>query len=321
MDENTLNLLNKCYNNISNHNKKMANNLKKFIDEYEYSLSIDKQILTRLNELVEVNNISISSKEHKLINTLRSTLICKSPKLYEEPSEIEDKEPSEIEDEEPSDVEDEEPSDVEDEEPSDVEKIDVFETFAGYILENKPKWYKEGKWIKKDIIYNNCVKQCGILSKKAFATKYKNVLFRDEDRKMVNRERCYIVKLFRYDEIIDCRNTIKVYTYTDINWVHNLTKNINRDSEWVYFIQDSNGIKVGITKNLQKRMKGLQTGNSCKLKLIAYIETDDMFSLEKQLHNHLKPLSIVGEWFKLDKGKTFIMLKQLEKNNKIQYDF
>jgi len=67
-------------------------------------------------------------------------------------------------------------------------------------------------------------------------------------------------------------------------------------------------------------MCGLQTGNSCKLKLVAYIETNDAYKLENQFHRHLKPLLIRGEWFDLDKEK---MVKMLEgyRTNKIQYDF
>jgi len=81
------------------------------------------------------------------------------------------------------------------------DEISIVDEFVNYIVENKPKWYKEGKWIRKDLIYNKCVLQCGTLSKKAFAMKFKNVLFCEEDRKMVNKERCYVVKLFKYSEI------------------------------------------------------------------------------------------------------------------------
>jgi len=220
----------------------------------------------------------------------------------------------------------------------------VVEKFVNYILKNKPKWYKNSKWIKKDLIYNECVLQCGPLSKKAFATTFRNVLFCGEDRKMVDNERCYIVKLLKYSEIISLTNSLtdvencqyifehkqlpnevitnhnNVYIFTDNDWQQQLRKNFKRDSQWVYFIQDASGIKIGMTKNLNDRKSSLQTGNSHRLEIIAYIESENMSDLEKSFHQYLKPLWIMGEWFKLDKEKTVKMLRGW-RNNKMIYNF
>jgi len=115
-------------------------------------------------------------------------------------------------------------------------------------------------------------------------------------------------------------NHKNVYIFTDNDWRQQLKKNFKRDSKWVYFIQDGTGVKIGMTKNLKKRVADLQTGNSHKLQIIAYIESETMSDLEKTFHTYLKPLSLMGEWFKLDKEKTVKMLRGC-RNNKILYDF
>ena len=66
----------------------------------------------------------------------------------------------------------------------------------------------------------------------------------------------------------------------------------------VYFITDSNYIKIGYTKNdVKKRLKQLQTSNPNKLFLLGYIEGDK--EIEKKLHKKFYA-SIIrhnGEWF------------------------
>jgi len=119
-------------------------------------------------------------------------------------------------------------------------------------------------------------------------------------------------------EVITNHNN--VYIFTDHDWQQQLRKNFKRGSQWVYFIQDASGIKIGMTKKLKDRKSSLQTGNSHKLEIIAYIESENMSDLEKSFHQHLKPLSIIGEWFKLDKEKTVKMLRGC-RDKKISYDF
>jgi len=119
-------------------------------------------------------------------------------------------------------------------------------------------------------------------------------------------------------EIIYTHNN--VYIFTDHDWKQQLKKNYKRASKWVYFIQDGAGIKIGMTKKLKDRKSALQTGNSHRLEIIAYIESETMADLEKTFHQYLKPLSIIGEWFKLDKEKTVNMLRGC-RNNNLSYDF
>ena len=70
----------------------------------------------------------------------------------------------------------------------------------------------------------------------------------------------------------------------------------------VYFIRAGKrgAIKIGVARNIGKRLAELQTANAYELHLIASIECDGMPSalrLEKQLHKRFKRQCIRGEWF------------------------
>ena len=68
----------------------------------------------------------------------------------------------------------------------------------------------------------------------------------------------------------------------------------------LYIIQsDVTGmIKIGRSKDPQKRLKQLQTGNPSRLKLIASFKGEGW--KEKILHENLKKYRLEGEWFSYD---------------------
>ena len=75
---------------------------------------------------------------------------------------------------------------------------------------------------------------------------------------------------------------------------------------WVYLIGESdipNHYKIGSTKgkDVNKRLKQLQTGNSSPLFIKKSFETSKPFKLEKMLHNHFKSCNMINEWFELDR--------------------
>jgi len=74
---------------------------------------------------------------------------------------------------------------------------------------------------------------------------------------------------------------------------------------FVYLIGESDNegkYKIGSTraKDINTRMKQLQTGNSSSLFLKSYYETDKPFKLETMLHNKFKEKNIIGEWFEMN---------------------
>lgn len=71
---------------------------------------------------------------------------------------------------------------------------------------------------------------------------------------------------------------------------------------FVYFLKADNGlIKIGKTRNLNKRLDHFTTKLPYKLELIHAIETDDYTSLEQQFHN-LYSKKAEREWFELNEN-------------------
>lgn len=72
---------------------------------------------------------------------------------------------------------------------------------------------------------------------------------------------------------------------------------------FVYLITEENdngNYKIGSTrKNINERLKELQTGNSNKLVISKYFECDKPFNLEKMLHRYYKKSNRLNEWFNL----------------------
>ena len=87
-------------------------------------------------------------------------------------------------------------------------------------------------------------------------------------------------------DAIDSYSTMTPYTYT-----HGV---------WVYFICDGEYVKIGVAKNIESRVKQLQTGNAkklfvkckipCKTSVAAYF-------LENELHHLFSEYQLQGEWF------------------------
>lgn len=69
--------------------------------------------------------------------------------------------------------------------------------------------------------------------------------------------------------------------------------------KYVYLIksEDSSRYKIGISKNPQKRVKQLQTGNSEKLCLVNTYLSEYYDKIERTLHNRFSYLKKEGEWF------------------------
>ncbi len=73
-----------------------------------------------------------------------------------------------------------------------------------------------------------------------------------------------------------------------------------RDGE-VYFILDKarKCIKIGFSKNPEKRLKSLQTGSGSKLSLLKTVS--GTYSLESKYKRQFASLKIQGEWYKATK--------------------
>lgn len=71
---------------------------------------------------------------------------------------------------------------------------------------------------------------------------------------------------------------------------------------------DDSRIKIGFSKNPEKRIRELQTGNSRKLAIMGWIESDDQ-SHERCLHKKYKGFRLNGEWFSIEPNHVLEELK------------
>jgi len=76
--------------------------------------------------------------------------------------------------------------------------------------------------------------------------------------------------------------------------------------EWIYFIESTNGVKIGRSKNPDKRILELQTANPNQLKLIKKIPTKWSSRVEKILHRTFNEYNLGGEWFMIDYTDKYI---------------
>jgi predicted GIY-YIG superfamily endonuclease len=92
--------------------------------------------------------------------------------------------------------------------------------------------------------------------------------------------------------------------------------------KYVYLISDANSYiyKIGISKNPEKRLKSLQTGNDKNLKIIHKVLCEHSNKVETALHNQYSFLKVNGEWFELtqdDVEKFPESCKKIDENFKI----
>lgn len=70
---------------------------------------------------------------------------------------------------------------------------------------------------------------------------------------------------------------------------------------YIYLITNNEHFKIGFTKNIEKRIKQLQTGSSFKIELVSFYQSKKYYSkIEKALHNGYQMYQTVdNEWFNL----------------------
>ena len=73
---------------------------------------------------------------------------------------------------------------------------------------------------------------------------------------------------------------------------------MNNDDLYIIQSDVTGMIKIGRSKNPQKRLKQLQTGNPNKLKLIVAFKGEGW--KEKNIHERLDRYRLEGEWFSYD---------------------
>jgi len=91
---------------------------------------------------------------------------------------------------------------------------------------------------------------------------------------------------------------------------------------YIYLINETNtnNYKIGYAKDVNKRIKQLQTSNSNKLNIINTYKiknTSKWTKLEIMIHNHYKFKRLNGEWFNLEYNDTIDFISVCEQKDKI----
>jgi predicted GIY-YIG superfamily endonuclease len=69
---------------------------------------------------------------------------------------------------------------------------------------------------------------------------------------------------------------------------------------YVYLLLDGMNYKIGITTNMDNRIKELQTGNSRNISVVFYYPINSAQKMEAMLHRKYKKKRVRGEWFNLN---------------------
>ena len=73
---------------------------------------------------------------------------------------------------------------------------------------------------------------------------------------------------------------------------------MQRRGDYIYVIQNTQTRRVKVGKGEpEERLKAMQIGNDCELKVLAYWHSPDPYRVEKLLHTILDKYRVRGEWF------------------------
>ena len=74
----------------------------------------------------------------------------------------------------------------------------------------------------------------------------------------------------------------------------------------VYLLTDGSQVKIGVSGNLEQRLRNLQTGTGRKIELLAKYEVSSISvakRVENLLHKHYDQYRLYGEWFDMEVDK------------------
>lgn len=83
--------------------------------------------------------------------------------------------------------------------------------------------------------------------------------------------------------------------------------------KYVYLLRSKDYHKIGITKDVEYRLKQLQTASPYEIKVITAIKIDNAEKLEKELHKRYSANHIRGEWFELPTSEVDALREELER--------
>lgn len=101
--------------------------------------------------------------------------------------------------------------------------------------------------------------------------------------------------------IKECLCLIKRVYRTSRNDIFEQPRILNAENYIVYFVKNNQGaLKIGVTNDIEKRMRAFRTANCIEPELIHKIDCNsrlEAYQTEKSLHNTFAEYRISGEWF------------------------
>lgn len=118
--------------------------------------------------------------------------------------------------------------------------------------------------------------------------------------------------VFKDGKLYKERTTIGAVMYENVS---------GKEGVYILRVSGTDQYKIGITKDVEKRLKNLQTGNPHPIELYAFYPTKYYKNLEKKVHKICKDRSIGGEWFSLSIEETESVHTFMIKESKRYYGY
>jgi predicted GIY-YIG superfamily endonuclease len=78
---------------------------------------------------------------------------------------------------------------------------------------------------------------------------------------------------------------------------------VKKNCIYILFCEKTKDIKVGVTNDINGRLKNVQTGNPEKVSVYYYQEREDAYKVESKMKKKFNKYQSNGEWFKNIKPK------------------
>jgi len=71
-----------------------------------------------------------------------------------------------------------------------------------------------------------------------------------------------------------------------------------KKQEYLYILSCGDLLKIGVTNNIEERIKTLQTGNPQQIILEHIEQRNEAYKIETYLHQQFQSFHVRGEWYK-----------------------
>ncbi len=126
----------------------------------------------------------------------------------------------------------------------------------------------------------------------------------------------YVIKRGGETQAGSSSSTAGTWIHRDlaIEYVKWLISSENQTSDGIYVIKISEFYKIGITNDIERRIKEIESHSPCESSIFLYEKVKNASQLESILHEKFKTLNIKNEWFKLSEENLSEIKEIISKN-------